>query len=180
MTEAILRATGELLAQGYAAMSVEKVASRAGVGKTAIYRRFASKAELAAAAIATLRSVDEELELGSAREEIREHLRRSYAAIVEGPGLSMAGTLLVERHRNPELLETFRERVIRPVMRASRASLERGRARGELQADADLDVALEALVGQLYARALTGNEFDPGWIDRAVALVFDGIGAELS
>lgn len=175
VTEAILRATGELLSQGYSVMSVEDVAKRAGVGKTAIYRRYSNKAELAAAALATLRAVDEELDLGSARAEIREHLRRSHAAIVEGPGLSMAGTLLVERHRNPELLEGFRARVIHPVMRVSRASLERGQARGEIREDVDLDAALEALVGQLYARALTGNAFDDTWLDRALETVFGGI-----
>jgi hypothetical protein len=60
----------------------------------------------------------------------------------------MAGTMLVERHRTPELLEAFRARVIRPVMISARASLERGQDRGEVRADADLDVALEALAGQ--------------------------------
>ena len=70
--------------------------------------------------------------------------------------------MLVERHRTPELLEAFRERVIRPVMISARASLERGQDRGEVRADEDLDVALEALVGQLYARVLCGHPFDEG------------------
>ena len=53
---AILQAALKLLTdQGYAGMSVERVASEAGVGKTTIYRRYASKEELAAAAVGALR-----------------------------------------------------------------------------------------------------------------------------
>ena len=49
---AILQATLKLLTdQGYAGMSVERVASEAGVGKTTIYRRYSSKEELVAAAL---------------------------------------------------------------------------------------------------------------------------------
>src|SRR6185437_9456863 len=45
---AILTATVELLAErGLAAMSIEEVAARAGVGKTTIYRRWPSKGLLA-------------------------------------------------------------------------------------------------------------------------------------
>ena len=41
---AILQATLRVLTdQGYAGMSIERVAAAAGVGKTAIYRRFSSK-----------------------------------------------------------------------------------------------------------------------------------------
>src|SRR6185437_11155783 len=45
---AILTATADLLAErGLAAMSIEEVAARAGVGKTTIYRRWPSKGLLA-------------------------------------------------------------------------------------------------------------------------------------
>ena len=45
---AILTAAAELLAErGLAAMSIEEVAARAGVGKTTIYRRWPSKGLLA-------------------------------------------------------------------------------------------------------------------------------------
>ncbi len=52
----MLQATRRVLTdQGYAGMSVEQVASAAGVGKTTIYRRYASKKELTAAAINAVR-----------------------------------------------------------------------------------------------------------------------------
>lgn len=47
--QAILQATLDLLAEvGYQSMSIEAIASRAGVGKTTIYRRYTSKEELVA------------------------------------------------------------------------------------------------------------------------------------
>src|SRR3954453_6438752 len=52
---AILQAALELLAEdGYRALTMERVRERSGVGKATIYRRYASKAELARTAIAPL------------------------------------------------------------------------------------------------------------------------------
>jgi len=47
-----LQATLDLLAEvGYYGLSIEAIATRAGVGKTTIYRRYVSKEELIAEAI---------------------------------------------------------------------------------------------------------------------------------
>jgi AcrR family transcriptional regulator len=54
--QAILQATLELLAEvGFDGMSIDAIAARAGVGKTTIYRRYASKEELVADAIESVR-----------------------------------------------------------------------------------------------------------------------------
>ena len=54
---AMLQATLELLAEvGFDTMSIEAIAARAGIGKTTIYRRYASKAELVADAIESIRA----------------------------------------------------------------------------------------------------------------------------
>ena len=103
---AILQATLKLLTdRGYAGMSIEGVASAAGVGKTAIYRRFPSKAELAAAAIGSLRESWGPLpDTGSARSDIVEMLTKVQATLAHGLGFAIFGALLVEERRNPELL----------------------------------------------------------------------------
>ena len=50
--EAILRATLDLLTDGgYAALTMERVRERSGVGKATLYRRYGSKEELVSAAI---------------------------------------------------------------------------------------------------------------------------------
>src|SRR5882724_3495319 len=77
----VLSATLEVFAeQGYAGVSVEAVAARAGVNKTTIYRRWPTKAELLGAALFSLR--DEEPEApntGSLREDLLTVLRRLVA-----------------------------------------------------------------------------------------------------
>jgi AcrR family transcriptional regulator len=51
-----LQAALELLAEvGFERMSIDAIATRAGVGKTTIYRRYDSKEELVAEAIESLR-----------------------------------------------------------------------------------------------------------------------------
>ncbi len=111
----IVRATLKLLMEeGYAGMSIERVASEAGVGKTTIYRRYSSKEELAAA-VGTLKDdLGPPPDTGDARADMVEMLAQNQAALERGPGFAMIGALLVEERRNPKLFELFRERIIRP------------------------------------------------------------------
>ena len=178
VTEAILHATLELLGEnGYAGMSVEAVASAAGVGKTTIYRRYAGKAELAAAAMALARDPGFVPDTGDTRRDLVLQLERSQKAMIDGPGLKIMGALLVEAHRNPELLDIFRRRITRPAMEAGARVIRRGIERGDVEPGADIDAALAAMWGQLPAHFIAGAEFAPGWAQRAVAVVWDGIAA---
>lgn len=161
-------------------MSVEAVAAEAGVGKTAIYRRYRGKAELAAAAMALIRDPRSDPDTGDARRDLVVQLDRAREAMVDGPGLSMMGTLLVECRRNPELLEVFREAIMQPAIETGRRALRRGIERGEVRADVDVDTALLALWGQVAAHFLVMTEFSSDWAENAVAVVWDGIAASNS
>src|SRR5260221_10727285 len=74
----VLAATLEVFAEhGYAGMSVEAVAARAGVNKTTIYRRWPAKVDLLGAALVSLRDEDPEPpDTGSLRSDLLEVLRR--------------------------------------------------------------------------------------------------------
>ncbi len=172
---AILAAAARILRErGYAGMSIEAVAAEAGVGKAAIYRRYTSKADLAAATIAVLRDVDEAPNSDDPRADLVEHLRRLRRAL-ETAGMSMIGTLLVEEGRTPELLERFRERAIGPNRGLARGILRRARDQGLLREDADLELALDMLAGPLFARHLTGQPFPRDWEERVIAAVWRSI-----
>jgi Tetracyclin repressor-like, C-terminal domain len=56
-----------------------------------------------------------------------------------------------------------------------RSSLERARARGEFAHDADLETAVNALVGSYYASYLAGSRVPRNWPERAVELVLRGL-----
>ena len=89
--------------------------------------------------------------------------------------MTMLGTVLAEEHHNPELLAQFREHVVEPRRRMLRSVLERAQGRGELAAGADLESAVNALVGSYYAGYLAGTKTPRDWPQRAVELILDGL-----
>ena len=157
-------------------MSIEGVASEAGVGKTAIYRRYPSKAELAAAAVGSLRNDWGPLpDTGSARTDIVEMLAKHQAAFMRGPGFAMIGALLVEERRNPGLFQLFRERIFQPRRADAIKLLRRGVARGEIQAEANLEVAVEAMIGSVLARHILAVPDSRRQIEQTVDTIWSGL-----
>ena len=161
--------------RGYARMSLDAVATRAGVSKPTIYLRHASKAELATAALAAYQQRALPRVTGDTRADLialLRHLRRG----VERPyGMAMIGTVLAEEAHTPELLALFRQRVVAPRRRAFRAVLEAAHERGELRPEADLDTAVHALVGAYYAQYLSGDRFARRWPAPVVDVVLAGL-----
>ena len=175
--QAILRAALQLLTdRGYAGMSVEGVASRAGVGKTTIYRRYASKEELVAAALAALRDDLGPLpDTGDIRSDMVEMILQMRRALQQGPGLGMIGALLVEERRSPELLELLRERLLRPRREEAIMVLQRGVDRGEIRADVDLEVAVQAMVGAVITRHIFGATESRRRVEQTVDTIWNGL-----
>jgi AcrR family transcriptional regulator len=177
---AILDATVRLLIeQGYDAMSVEGVAAAAGVGKTTIYRRYAGKRELVVAAISSIaESLEPPPDSGDARLDLHRFLRETLDVLRgDGLGFAMIGTLLVKERDEPALLELFRRSVILPRMELATAILRRGVERGEIRADARLDLAIQQLAGAVFARHLAGRPDDDTWLEAAIATLWRGIAA---
>ncbi len=170
---AILQATIELLSElGYSAMSIEGVASRSGVAKTTIYRRFDTKLELVLTAMNRTLAVDEVPDTGSLRGDIKALITGgSGMLILSGRGAAIVGTLLVEREKNPELLEPFRRLIYEPRQRQIRVILERARERGEIDGGVDPNFIAASMFGSVVAAALGGQVIDK----KAVARLIDNI-----
>jgi hypothetical protein len=101
---------------------------------------------------------------------------RQFQAGIERPfGMSMLGTVLAEQNHTPELLERFREHVVRLRRQMLRSVLERAQARGELRADADFDTAVAMLIGSYYAHYLAGRPIPRDWPQTAVELVLRSV-----
>lgn len=176
---AILQATIELLAEiGFSAMSIEGVAARSGVAKTTIYRRFDSKLELVLNAMNRSLAIDEIPYTGSLRGDIRAMmLERGGMLILGGRGAAIIGTLLVERERNPKLLEPFRRLILEPRLRQLRHITERAIQRGEIRAEADYKFVGASLFGSIVVSTLTGEEIDEEAVERLIDNVCRVIGA---
>lgn len=173
----IAAALAELGERGYARMTVDAVAARAGVSKPTVYLRHPSKAELATAAVASLRARPRPAPTNDVRADLIAHLRLLRAGLERPNGMSMLGTVLAEEDTTPELLELYRERLVAPRRRELRAVLEAARDRGELRRGASLDVAVSALVGAFFARYLAGDPLGGRFVTTLVGTVLDGLRA---
>jgi AcrR family transcriptional regulator len=151
---AILDAALELLVEvGYSGLTVEGIASRAGVGKATIYRRWASKLPLVMEAFGDLPGL-EESDTGDLVTDLERMLRH-----------------------NPELMELFAPLVLsrrQPLIRA----LERGVARGEIPPDTDLSLAADLIVGPITVRLFFSRaKPTPKLVPAIVRLALEGIRA---
>jgi AcrR family transcriptional regulator len=170
-------ALGELAERGFARMSVDAVAARAGVSKPTVYLRHPTKADLATAAIASLRSEPRPAPTGDLRADLVTHLRLLRRGLERPGGMAMIGTVLAEAEQTPELLALFRRRLVAPRRRELLGVLEAARDRGELRADADLRVAVQMLVGAWYAQVLAGDPVPRRWPAALVDVVLEGLRA---
>jgi AcrR family transcriptional regulator len=174
---AILAATLELIAElGVHEFRTEDVAARAGVGKGAIYRRYRSKDDLVAAAVAGL--VSEEITIpdtGSTHGDLLELMREAvdlYRGSIAGRLMpNLVGAMAQRR----ELARAVRESFLSGRRAALAAVLERGVERGDLRPDLDVELALDVLGGPLFYRLLiTGGPLDEQLAEGVADLIVRG------
>jgi AcrR family transcriptional regulator len=149
----------ELLAErGLAAMSIEEVAARAGVGKTTIYRRWPSKGLLALDAfVASFREEQPLPDTGTLRGDLLSALHAWVRAVTQTAMGPMLTGLIAEAQHDPELRGAWRDRVLEPLRGQRRIMLDRAIARGEIAPSVDQEVVLDLLFGAAEHRLLLGH-----------------------
>jgi AcrR family transcriptional regulator len=176
--EAIVRATQELLVEaGYRGVTIEGVAARAGVGKQTIYRWWPSRAALVLEAyLAGSEAVAPPPEHGSVREDVRALVLWLADVLAQPIGGRVVAGLVGDFQHDADLAEGFHRDVVPTRRRAMLAALERGRERGEIGPDADLEVAVDTLHGAVFYRLLlSGEPLDEAFAARVTDQVLDGI-----
>lgn len=174
--QAILDATLELLVEvGFSGLTVEGVASRAGVGKATIYRRWASKIPLIVEAFGQLPGF-EDRDTGSLAEDLKQMLKR-YLEVFNTTALSaVLPSLAGERFHNPELSVLF-EPVSKNRRQPLLAAFDRARERGEIPSDIDIELAADLVVGPIaVALFFKGGRLKPEMVTPMVDLALAGLG----
>jgi AcrR family transcriptional regulator len=178
---AIFDATLRLLERdGYERMSMERVADEAGVGKTTIYRRYRGKADLVTGALAAMRGEESAPDSGDARTDLITMMRRFEGTKGRSHSMHMTGAMFSAQEHDPELVELFRERIIRPRRRQGLEVIARGIANGQIRADVDAELILDMMVGSWFALQISGRRLDDDWPSAVVEQIWPALAATSS
>ncbi|MFV0135679.1 TetR/AcrR family transcriptional regulator [Streptomyces sp. HMX87] len=156
VTEAIRAAVfEELAAVGYARMSIEGIARRAGVGKTAVYRRWRSKLHLvldivSALAVQGLPAPD----TGALESDLRLLYEVTSRALRHPVASQIIPDLQAEAARNPDIAEALQKALREGQEGVASKILAAAEQRGELRSGFDDELALDLISGPLYWRSV--------------------------
>ncbi|TDC02008.1 TetR/AcrR family transcriptional regulator [Nonomuraea longispora] len=163
---------------GYARLTIEEVARRAGATKPAIYRRWPDRRRLVLAALATRLGTARTPDTGCTLCDLNEGINVFVAAFRRiRPGV--LGPLFADCAAEPRARETFMTTLFEPPRAAVAEMIERAVARGDLRADLDRDLVLDLLGSLVHYRALFGHApITAEQVENAVATVLGGIATD--
>ncbi|MBB5850354.1 TetR/AcrR family transcriptional regulator [Amycolatopsis umgeniensis] len=164
---AVLHAADDLLVEhGFARLTIEAIARRAGVAKQTIYRWWPSKVEI------LLDTLIEDSEKRfpvpvekSTEDSIRGYFRGFARFVTRDPAGKVLLALIAEAQHNPETARSLHSRYLDPRRELERDLLTRGIEAGEVSPRLDLDATIDAVVGPVVYRALTGASVPRGLVD---------------
>ncbi|RPE43428.1 TetR family transcriptional regulator [Streptomyces sp. Ag109_O5-1] len=156
VTEAIRAAVfEELAAVGYARMSIEGIARRAGVGKTAVYRRWRSKLHLVLDVVSALAVMGLPVpDTGSLEGDLRLLYEVTSRALRHPVASQIIPDLQAEAARNPDIAEAMQKTLREGQEGVASKIIESAQRRGELAASLDDDLAMDLISGPLYWRSV--------------------------
>src|SRR6478672_10557843 len=174
---AILDAAAAIMAtKGFRGMTVAAVAAAAGVTEPTVYLRYATKHDLAVAAIPRLPVLQHPPHTGDTRSDLVA-LLANLVATSEAIGISMTGVVLAEHHEHPELLARWRATVGVAALQVVNDIVETGRQRGELRADIDAKATADLILGAYLAHFTHQGDPDRAWVGAIVDTLWRGLAA---
>jgi AcrR family transcriptional regulator len=173
--QAMLQATLALLAEvGFDRLSIEAIAARAGVGKTTIYRRYASKEELVADAIESVREEIVIPDTGTLQGDIDALIQNAAQITLTPLGRQTVATIVSSAASNPQFAKIYWTKYLQPRRTTFAIVLERAKARNEVPTELDSDLVFDTMSGiMLYALIFQPtSESWTAYVRRALSLLF--------
>jgi AcrR family transcriptional regulator len=168
-------AARHLAAYGYEAMSVAAVAEEAGTSRQALYRRWADKAELGAAAVAAMRDDTAESSTADPFADLVAELTDFQRGVSRPGRLSLVGTMLQDSVE-ADVRARYQAQVVAPRRCRLRLILERAQQLNLIDGEADIAIAVTMATGSWYARALAGERPPRSWPTRTAILLWKAVG----
>lgn len=179
VTNSLLRAfLEEWAVHGYAALSLERVAARAGAGKAAIYRRWPSKVAIAAEAVQKFGMVLTDVaDYGTLRNDLQAYLLMLRRALRHRLVRKILPDLYAEASRGSELLPLLKDLSV-SRRRGGMSLIDRAIGRGELPVGIDRDLAMDMIPASLYwGMIVTRRQITRVQIQRQVDALVAGLQA---
>lgn len=180
--QAVLKAVARLVEEqhhDYETLTIEGIAAEAGVGKQTIYRWWSTKAAVLLEAILTghvkmhIAEVDD---TGDLREDLRQWMQVLRENLFNAQSISLARALVSAAIVEEVNLEDYLTQNELELTAVPHKRLIAQAQRGGLRYDADLSVALGALVYPIVLRLISGVTPEPEWFDSLVDVVVNGVG----
>jgi AcrR family transcriptional regulator len=176
---AILEGAMKLLEEGVplAELSIERVARTAGVGKAAIYRRWAGKEELFVDVMRATDPPEPELSGTSMRDDLIALLESLRLRGLASRSSMILHNAYAQMKSSPKVWAAYDANVIAPRRKLILEILRRGRLNGELRADVDLELAYDLFVGPMLLRSVLrpGLELPEGLAEQIVDTALAGL-----
>jgi AcrR family transcriptional regulator len=168
---AVLEAADDLLVErGLAGVTIEGIATRAQVAKQTIYRWWTSKTDILFDALVS--DAEEHFtppDRGDLGSDLRDQLRQLAVFLTATDAGAVWRALAGQAQLDPAVAARFRAEFTVPQRERERSILVRARQRGELPETADIDLAVDELVGPVYYRVLiSGEPVPPEFTDALV------------
>lgn len=156
---AILRAAIDLTREvGYDALAIDAVAARAGVGKATIYRYWPNKELLLAEAVEAIVRLMPPVDTGKVEGDLMILMGATMMMYQDPAGPPLLSAFIAAMARSPLIAERIRNGFVGVRRAAMREALQRGIARGELDANTNVELALDLLGGSMLWRSLLSGE----------------------
>ncbi|WP_263385096.1 TetR/AcrR family transcriptional regulator [Granulicella arctica] len=157
---AILEAADNLLVErGFAGVTIEGIATAAGVAKQTIYRWWKSKTDvLMDAFLEDVAQASLPPNSGNLKTDLKHHLVGLAKMLAESDTGSVFRALLAEAQHDSELAIRLRTQFIEPQRLRDLFPFEQAVKRGELSWEFDTEAAVEQLLSPIYYRVLVSGQ----------------------
>ena len=160
---AVLEAADDLLVErGFAGVTIEGIAARAGVAKQTIYRWWASKTDILFDAL-TVDAAEffTPADHGDLGRDLQDQLGQLATFLSRTDAGAVFRALAGQAQHDPAVAARFESEVMARQRDRDRAPFLRARRRGELPEATDIDLAIDRLVGPIYYRVLLARQGVP-------------------
>ncbi len=153
---------------------MEGIARRAGVAKTTIYRRWPNREAMIIEALSTISAAFEPPDTGDVREDLKQMVAASVGSGLVGlAGRGGLARLIISAATDRRYWRIAMD----PWGRLVRQVLERGRDRGQVRSDVDVELVVDLLTGAFVFPVLDQTrQMNEAYLDAVMDVVLEGIG----